>query len=583
MSLSPGFRTLIGLVGVLTIVIAFWMTRPKLGTVPKTSGNEPSVGGKMVVCFRAEPTSFDRLVASRASEQRVTLLTQATLLRADPVSHQVEPRLATTWTSSPDKLTWTLKLRDGVEFSDGVPFTAADVVFTFDALYDPRLASDVASGYLIGGKPLVVRAVDDRTVTLTFPSPFGPGVRILDGLPILPRHKLAAALAAGTLRETWGRSTPPSDVVGLGPFVLAENTPGRALRFTRNPHYWATDDRGRALPYLDEVDVEIVPSQDAEMLRLESGDLDVPNDFIRPEDIATFRDLASKGQVSVVEGGVGVDPSALWFDLAPQSKVAKDRPWLQRDEFRQAISLAVDRQALVDTVYLGLGVPIAGPVTPGFGDWYSAAVPVPTRDLPRAKALLAAMGLTNRNGAGILADSAGKPVHFTLLTQKGKTERERTAALIAAQLKQVGIDVDVVTLDVKSLVDHLLADDYDAIYYGPLVGSTDPADSPQFWMSSGSFHFWNLHEADKPATAWEAQIDDLMRRQTASTDDGERHRIFATVQQLFADHSPALYFAAPKVTVAVGSRLHGVRVSALQPPVLWNVDSLSMTPQASVR
>jgi peptide/nickel transport system substrate-binding protein len=583
MSLPRGFRAFIALVAVLIIVIAFWVTRSRPGEAPKTSENEPSAGGKMVASFRAEPTSFDRLVASRASEQRITLLTQATLLRVDPVSHQLEPRLATAWTSSPDKLTWTLKLRDGVEFSDGVPFTAADVVFTFDALYDARLASDVASGYLFGGKPLVVRAVDDHTVTLTFPSPFGPGVRILDGLPVLPRHKLAAALAAGTLREAWSRSTPPSDVVGLGPFVLAENAPGRALRFTRNPHYWATDDRGRPLPYLDEVDIEIVPSQDAEMLRLESGDLDVPNDFIRPEDIAALRDLAAKGQVSLVEGGVGVDPNALWFDLAPQSKVAKDRPWLQRDEFRQAISLAVDRQAMVDSVYLGLGVPIGGPVTPGFGDWYTAALPVPARDLTRARALLAAIGLADRNSAGVLVDPRGKPVHFTLLTQKGKTERERTASLLAAQLKVVGIDVDVVTLDVKSLVDHLLADDYDAIYYGPLVSSTDPADSPQFWMSSGSFHFWNLHEAEKPATAWEAQIDDLMRRQTASTDDAERHRIFATVQQVFADHSPALYFAAPRVTVAVGSRVHGVRVSAFQPPVLWNVDSLSISRQHSGR
>jgi peptide/nickel transport system substrate-binding protein len=269
--------------------------------------------------------------------------------------------------------------------------------------------------------------------------------------------------------------------------------------------------------------------------------------------------------------------------LASQSKVAKDRPWLQRDELRQAISLAVDRQALVDTVYLGLGVPVAGPVTPGFGDWYSAKIPVPAPDLPRAKALLAAIGLTDRNGAGDLTDAAGRPAHFTLLTQKGKTERERTASILAAQLKRVGIGVDVVTLDVKSLVSHLFADDYDAIYYSPLVGSTDPADSSQFWMSSGSFHFWNLHEDAKPATAWEAQIDDLMRRQTASTDDGERHRIFATVQQVFADHLPAVYFAAPKVTVAVGSRVRGVRVSAFQPPVLWNVDSLSVTPRAPSR
>ncbi|HEY6357011.1 MAG TPA: ABC transporter substrate-binding protein, partial [Vicinamibacterales bacterium] len=542
-----------------------------------------SSGGKLVASFHAEPTSFDRLVASRAAEQRITLLTQATLLRVNPVSQQVEPRLATTWTSSPDKLTWTLKLRDGVLFSDGVPFAAADVVFTFDALYDSRLASDMASGYLIGGKPLVVRAIDDHTVMLTFPSPYGPGVRILDGLPILPRHKLAAALAAGTLRQSWGRSTPPSDVVGLGPFVLAENTPGQALRFTRNPHYWATDNRGRALPYLDEVDIEIVPNQDAEMLRLESGDLDVTNDFIRPEDVGTLRSLASQGIVALAEAGVGLDPNALWFDLAPQSKVAKDRPWLQREEFRQAISLAVDRQALVDSVYLGLGVPIAGPITPAFGDWYSADVAVPARDLVRARALLARAGLTDRHGDGTLDDPAGKPVRFTLLTQKGRTDRERTASFLAAQLKAVGIDVEVVALDTNALVGHLMADDYDAIYFGAQTSSIDPADNPQFWLSAGSFHFWNFHEADKPATAWEAQIDDLWQRQAASTDDAERHRIFATMQQVFADHLPAVYFAAPKVTVAFGSRVHGVRASVLQPPVLWNIDSLSVSPRASGR
>jgi peptide/nickel transport system substrate-binding protein len=585
MRLSRRFRLITGLSAAAIIVIGLWISRGKPGAPPNSAGtgSEPASGGKLVIALRAEPTSFDRLVASRASEQRVTLLTQSTLIRVNPVSHEIEPRLATSWVASPDKLTWTLKLRDGVLFSDGVPFTAADVVFTFDALYDQRLASDMASGYLIGGKPLVVRAIDDHTVSLTFPSPYGPAIRVLDGLPMLPQHKLAAARAAGTLRDAWGRSAPAADVVGLGPFVLADNTPGRAIRFTRNPHYWATDDRGRALPYLDEIDAEIVPSQDAEMLRLESGDLDVTNDFIRPEDIATLRDLASKGSVTLAEAGVGLDPTALWFDLAPQSKVAKARPWLQREEFRQAISLAVDRQAIVDSVYLGLAVPIAGPVTPGFGDWYSAEIPVPARDVTRAKTLLAAAGLTDRHGDGILEDGGGQPAHFTLLTQKGRTDRERTASLLASQLKSVGLDVDVVALDVKSLVDHLSRDDYDAIYYGPLVGSTDPAENLQFWLSSGSFHFWNLHEDQQPATQWERQIDDLMHRQAASTDDAERHRLFVTAQQVFADHMPALYFAAPKVTVAYRSRVHGVRASALQPAVLWNVEALSVSPQSASR
>lgn len=574
MSVSCHFRHTLGWLAFASLVI---LTLAACGRPTQPEGS----GGKLTIAFRTEPTTYDLLVASRPAELRATYLTQSTLVRVNRRSQQLEPRLATSWTVSTDDLTWTLNLRRGALFSDGVPFTSADVVFTFKALYDSRLSSQMTSDFLIGGKPLTVRAVDDYTVTITFPSIYGPNIRILDGLPILPQHKLEDALDAGSLRQAWTRTTPASEVVGLGPFQLAENVPGQAIKFTRNPHYWATDDHGHALPYLDEVDVEIVPSQDAEILRLESGDLDVPSDFVRPEDIAAMRDLASKGRVSLLQAGVGLDPSALWFDLAAQSKPAKGRPWLQREELRQAISLAVDRQAIVDSVYLGLGVPIAGPVTPGFGDWYSGSAPVPTRDLPRAKKLLASIGLVDRRGDGRLEDSTGQLVHFTLLTQKGKTERERTASLLASQLKTLGLDIDVVPLDFQALVGHLTADDYDAIYFGPEVGSTDPAEDLQFWLSSGSFHFWNLHEDKGPATPWEAQIDDLMRREAASPDQADRHRMFASAQSILAEHVPAVYLAAPRVTVAVNSRVHGVQASVFQPPVLWNIDVLSVSPRPS--
>jgi peptide/nickel transport system substrate-binding protein len=571
MSLSCHFRPTLRLIFVLSVVIG-----PLLGCGKTDPIRSMPSGGKLVVSLRGEPTSFDLLVAARTPEQRVTVLTQAPLVRVNPVTNEIEPRLATSWTASPDQLTWTLRLREGVVFSDGAPFTAEDVAFTFDALNDPKLASPVASALLVAGKPLGVHVIDAHTVAVKFPSPFGPTLRILDGLPMLPKHKLGGALAAGTLRDAWGPSTAVSEVVGLGPFVLTENTPGQAMRFVRNPHYWAVDDRGHRLPYLDEVDVEIVPDQNAETVRLGAGDLDVTNDFIRPEDIAPLRDLAGKGRVTLVEAGVGLDPSALWFNLSSESRVAKDRPWLQREELRHAISLAVDRQAIVDSVYLGLGVPIAGPVTPGYGTWYADAAPVPVRDLARARTLLASAGLSARDASGMLQDATGRPAHFSILTQKGKTERERTGSLLAAQLKAIGLDVDVVLLDPNALLAHLYADDYDAIYFGSVTPSVDPASNLQFWLSSGSFHVWNLHEAQGPATAWESQIDGLMAKQAAMLDEGERHRLFASAQQLFAEHMPALYFVAPKVTIAVSRRLQGVEASIIQPSVLWNIDRLAV-------
>jgi len=544
------------------------------GCTPGGPGAGTSGPAILRTSFRSEPANFNRLVSAKAAEQRITFLTQSTLVRVNPISDELEPRLAASWTAGADGKTWTLTLRDGLTFSDGVPLTSADVVFTFDVLYDERLASEMASAFRIGGQPIAVRALDPTTVTVTFPSVYCPGLRLLDSLPILPAHKLEAAWHEGRLRDVWGPSAPPAEIVGSGPFVVSEIHPGQSLRFTRNPHYWGRDAQGHALPYLDGVDVQIVPSQDAEILRLESGDVDVTQDFVRPEDFAVLRPLADKGTLQLIEAGVGVDPSALWFDLRPGAAAAKNRPWLQREAFRQAVSLAIDRQAIVDSVYLGAGVPLGGPITPGFAGWYTTEIAAPPRDVARAKTLFASAGLTDAKHDGVLRDAAGTPAAFTLITNKGRTDRERTATLVAAELKDAGLAVDVAFLEPRALGARIDAG-YDAVYYGTLTTSRDPAENLDFWMSRGDFHFWNPGQKT-PATPWEAQIDDLTRRQAAMSDLAERQRLFVETQKIFAAHTPAIYLAAPRVTVVVNRRVRGVRAAVLQPPVLWNIDSLSI-------
>ena len=207
------------------------------------AGRAPAAGtgGRLVAATRADPRSFNRLVSPNAVENLMTLLTQGTLVRVNRVTGVLEPRLAREWTASEDGKAWTLKLREGVQFSDGVPFTSADVLFTLKALYDPRVGSDMASGFMIDGRPITATAEGDDTIVIQFPSVYGPGLSIFDSLPILPAHKLSAALSAGTFASAWNVSVAPSDVVGLGPFLLAGYQPGRALRLTRNPHFWRRD------------------------------------------------------------------------------------------------------------------------------------------------------------------------------------------------------------------------------------------------------------------------------------------------------------------------------------------------------
>jgi len=189
---------------------------------------------------------------------------------------------------------------------------------------------------------------------------------------------------------------------------------------------------------------------------------------------------------------------------------------------------------------------------------------------------LDAVGL-DFDGDGVLDDARGKPARFSILTMKGTTVRERTLAVIQDQLRQVGLQVDAVPMERNQMLAQWAKGDYDAIYFSVESDAFDPARNLEFWMSSGSAHFWNPEQV-KPATTWEAQIDALMRKQSTTTDSAERRRLFKTVQTVFAEHVPLIYFAAGKATIAMSGRVHGATPSVLPPSVLWNAEVLSVDP-----
>jgi peptide/nickel transport system substrate-binding protein len=542
---------------------------------PKPADAGPSRGGALTASIRSQPATFNRFAANanQAAVDAITRMTHATLVRLNRATGDYEPWLAEKWSASADSRVLTLTLRDGVTFSDGVPFTSDDVVFTFRALYDPAVQSSLASSLMVQGKPLQVTAPDPRTVVVTLPAPFSPGVALLDNVPIYPKHQLQAALDAHTFGDAWGLTTKPGTMAVLGPFVVGEFVPGQRLTLTRNERYWQKDAAGIQLPYLDRIVMEVVAAQDAEILRLEAGTIDLmANAEVRPEDIAALRRLRDQGALQLSEVGIGLDPNALWFNLTPSPAARKAKPYLQRTEFRQAIAYAVDRDAIVSTVYLGAAVPVFGPVTPGNRTWYSDSAPKYPHDVARAKLLLAGIGLSDRNGDGMLEDAAGQPARFSILTQAGHL-RERTATMIQEQLRLAGVTVDVVGLDPQSLFGRFGKGDYESIYYGFQASSFDPAMNLDFWLSGGSGHVWNFG----PPAPWEKAIDDLMQRQVAASSLAERQRLFAEVQRIFGENLPEICFVAPKVSVALGRRVGGAVPVLLDPKVLWNPATLHAT------
>ncbi|MGH9313980.1 MAG: ABC transporter substrate-binding protein [Vicinamibacterales bacterium] len=544
---------------------------------------EETRGGTLRAVLRDEPTGFNRYLGQPDnSKELLAQLVHERLVRVNRATDAIEPRLAERWTAEPDGVTYTLTLRPGLTYSDGTPFTSADVLFAFEAVYSKAANSSIGTALTIGGKQLEVTAPDAATVRIRFPSPFGPGVRVLDNLPILARHKLEPALRNGTFKEAWGLTTPASEMPGLGPFVIESYLPGRTLTLARNPRYWRKDDRGRQLPYLDRVEFQIVATMDTEVLQLESGavDLMIFSD-VRPEDYARLRALQDQGRLRLADAGVSLDPPMFWFNLDPAAKAADPRrAWLLATDFRRALSHAIDRDAIVNTVYLGAAVPAFGPVTPGNKTWYVPDLPRYAYDPAAARARFSALGFSDTNGDGLLEDKAGRPVRFSIITNRGNTIRERTVAVMQEQLRKTGVTMDITALERGAVIQRILSKDYDAVYFGAESSSTDPSSNLDFWVSSGGFHVWNMGQS-KPATDWERQIDELMVRQVATADLAERQRIYADVQRIFAENIPVIYVAAPRVTVAMSPRVMNATPVPLRPTVLWNADVLAVRPGGS--
>ena len=538
------------------------------------SSRLPGSPETLVASLRAAPRSFNRYVARDLSTTVLTYLLHGSLVRINHVTGELEPELAERWELLSDRRTYWLRLRKGLRFSDGAPFTADDVVFSFQAIYDRATDSVLADTLQVTGQPLTVTAEDASTVAIRFPAEFGPGLRMLDGVPIYPRHRLEAALKAGTFRSAWTLSTPASDLAGLGPFMLRSYEPGQRLTLDRNPYFRGSDGEPAKIA---RVVLDVVADQDAELLALQSGAIDVTQSELRPFDVPALK-RAGSGRVVVSDAGIGLDGDLLWFNLTPAKAHDPRSRWLQHRDFRRAIAHAVDRTAFVDTVYLGEGVPADSIISPGNRAWHAVAPP-PEYNIVSANRLLASLGLLDRRRDGTLADDRGNAVTFTLLTQKGNTSLERGAAAVRDSLARVGVHVDVVALEVGAVIEHIMRGDYDAAYFRLLATDTDPALNLDFWLSAGSAHMWNPGQ-DAPATPWEAEIDALMNQMSTTLEHGRRRQKFADVQRIMARELPVVCFAFPRLPIAVSARVADATPAPFRPPVLWNPAVISLKSEA---
>lgn len=542
-----------------------------------TSNQPGRPGGNLTIALRSEPKTLNPVLASDASTLSVIYCMGADLIHINRLSQRTEPGLAKTWTASRDGLTYSLQLRRGIRFSDGQPFNADDVVFSFQAYLDENTHSPQRDLLIVGGKPITVEKVDDYTVRFHLAQPYAAAERLFDGFPILPRHILEAAYRGGNISQAWKISMQPSQFAGLGPFRLKEYVAGQRLVLERNPYYWKQDSAGQRLPYLDQITFLFVPSEDAQVIRFLTGDTDLLSRFSSGNFQVLERQQTAKG-FHIFDLGPGLEYNFLFFNLNDISAekfpdLAKKQAWFRDLRFRQAVTTAIDRDAIVRLIYHGRAAPLATTATPGNKLWVDSAIPPAPHSPDQARQLLKSAGFSWKND-GALADSRGNPVEFSILTSSSNEQRTKMATLIQDDLSRLGMDVHVVSLDFGATVDRLLNSfDYDAAISGIADGDADPNSEMNVWLSSGGMHLWRLNE-QKPATPWEAELDRLMNAQLVTLDFGKRQKLYDRVQEIVAQQLPVISLVSPDVLVGARDHVGNFQPAILDPNVLWNVDSV---------
>ena len=550
-----------------------------------TAGDLGQRGGRLVASLHSDPKTLNPITAVDAYSKQIIGLLSADLIHINPYTEQSDAALAKSWKASSDGKHYTMELRRGVRFSDGHPFSADDVVFSFKIYLDEKVHSPQRDLLEVQGKPIQVRKLGPYQVEFDLPEPYAVAERMFDSVKILPQHLLQRAYEEGTISQVWGMGTKSSEVAGLGPFRLKQYVPGQQIILERNPYYWKADSSGSRLPYLDEIAFLIVPTEDAEVIRFEAGNIDVISRIGADNYAALERDRHAAAY-QLQDLGPGLEYNFLFFNLNSVDaqklpEIQRKQEWFRKPEFRQAVSAAIDRDAIVRLVYQHRATPLWDQVTPGNKMWVDTAVPHPPRSLDKAAALLRSVGFSRRPD-GVLVDAHGQPVEFSILTNPSNVQRTKMATIIQDDLSQLGMQVHLVPLEFQAVMARVFDSyDYEATVLGLVSGDADPNPEINVWTTGGGTHLWALTEKE-PATDWQAEINRLMRTQTSILNYQERKRAYDRVQELVAQFDPVICVVSPHVLVGAKNAVGGFKPAVMDDYVLWNADQLFLRSSVAV-
>lgn len=523
MTLSPGVRCLLLVLFLGAVAGAAGCNRPEPSppAVVSASPGIPVTGDSLVEGTIGEASTLIPLLATDASSHAVAGQIYNGLVKYDK-NLNIVGDLAESFDISADGLTITFHLRRGVKWHDGEPFTAKDVLYTYQITVKP----DTPTAYAEDFKQVkTITAPDPYTIRVTYAAPFAPALASW-GMNILPAHLLEG--------KDITRSTLARNPVGTGPYRFKEWVSGQKIVLEANNDYF----EGR--PYIDRYIYRIIPDSSTMYMELKAGSIDLmtlsPVQYARQTSSKSFTRRFNKYRY----------PSSSYLYLGYNLR----HPLFGDKRIRQAITAAVNKDELIQGVLFGMGQKAHGPIIPG--RWaYNPDVKDIEYDPQRASALLAQAGWREKNGDGILVRD-GKPFTFTILTNQGNQQRLMTAQIIQQRLGLVGIDVKIRIVEWAAFLKEFVnKGNFEVVLLAWSI-SQDP-DMYDIWHSSknkpGELNFIGYNNPE---------VDRLLIEGRSTFDREKRKRAYFRIQEIFADEQPYTFLYVPDSLPVVSARIRGV-------------------------
>jgi peptide/nickel transport system substrate-binding protein len=460
----------------------------------------------------------------------------------------------------------------------------------FELVYDPILHPSLQDLLKVNGQPFEVTAPDSFTVVTRAAGAHALMAAIVGSLKIMPRHVLEPAYRRGEFASAYSVSTPPESLVTSGAFRLRQYQPGEKVVLERNPYWLGVDSQGRRLPYLDEVAYLVVPDQNTAAIKFQAGEVDAL-DNVKPEDYETYIDGAVDGNYTLHDLGPSLTTNFLWFNLNLRKTAKPGKPagepevgrmkyaWFANRAFRQAVSMAIDRDAVIRGPFYGEAVENWSAPSVAARPWGNHQLEGHGYDPARAAAILDSLGWIDRNGDGVREDRAGHPIRFQLRTNSDNAVRVAVANLIQDDLARVGIACTPAPVEFNTMVTGLRQDfQYDAMLMG--LGSSSPADPgmyANFFLSSGTAHYWHVRQA-RPGTLAEARIDRYYADLVAHLDEPTRQAAWLEIVRTMHEECFVIWLPSQMIKVPVRNGFGNVHPTVIPHRILWNIDRVFAKP-----